>query len=227
MSSSARRDLEEALGKGVVLDPAQPTWQTGHLSVRRSAVLMLFSVNGMHMARSSQDDVDVAGLDILLTRRSLELRHHAGQIAFPGGGVEAFDDGVAAAALREAAEETGIDTDGVEVLGAFPEVFLPVSNNLVTPVVGWWDVPGAASADFVETTDVWQVPVAGLLDPLARGTGVLTRGGVTHRGPAFLFEDGESEHVVWGFTGGLLSGLFDRAGWTRPWDRSRLIQVSV
>lgn len=217
--TAARQDLRSVLDRGLTLDvrrrddggfPVAPP-------LRRSAVLMLFGP-----AESSGS----SELGVLLTRRADGLRHHAGQIAFPGGGLEPEDSGPEAAALREAAEETGIDAQGVEVLGSLPEITVPVSRNLVTPVLGWWHTPCELVADLRETAEAYWVPVADLLDPAARGSSVLEFGGTVHRAPAFLLPADRGGRIVWGFTGILLSALFDRAGWAVPWDRSRDIVVS-
>ena len=95
---------------------------------RRSAVLILFG-EGRN------------GPDVLLTERAATLRSHAGQVAFPGGALDAGDAGPVAAALREGREETGLDPAGVQVAGTLPDLFLMVSDYLVTPVVAWWRVP--------------------------------------------------------------------------------------
>lgn len=192
--------------------------------LRRSAVLILFGALDRIPAEGPAPTVPPE-LDVLLTRRAETMRHHAGQIAFPGGGAEPGDSGPAATALREAAEETGLDPTGVEVLGCLPEVHVPVSNNLVTPVVGWWQRPSRVVADDTESIEVFRVPVADLLDPRARGTSVLTREGTTFRGMAFELDAALGGHVVWGFTGTVLASIFDELGWTIPWDRLREIPV--
>ena len=73
------------------------------------------------------------------------MRSHPGQVSFPGGSIDADDASPAAAALREAEEETGLDPAGVEVLATLPELWLPPSNFAVTPVLGWWREPGPVS----------------------------------------------------------------------------------
>lgn len=228
---NAKHDLREVLRRGFTLDLRRngPDRPLADVPLRRSAVLILFSTPERHRGTPGEDAVP-ADLDVLLTRRSPRMRHHPGQIAFPGGGVDLIDAGPEQAALRETAEETGIDTDGVEVLGSLPDVHLIVSNNLVTPVIGWWGEPGETVADARETLEAHQVPVAELLDPASRGTSVVEAAGRSHRGPAFRFRadagDGEEEHLVWGFTGILLDAVFEHAGWTRDWDRSRLFPVA-
>lgn len=223
--SEAQDQLRALLQRGITLDiAAQGT--LGDTPVRRSSVLILFGSLDRTLADAPHSSSTVPPeLDVLLTMRASGMRYHAGQIAFPGGGAEPGDTDVAATALREANEETGLDTSGVEVLGTLPEVHIPVSNNLVTPVVGWWSLPSEIAADRVESVEVFRVPVAELLDPAARGTSVLDRGAMRFRGPAFRLGPRFGDQVVWGFTGILLATLFDELGWTAPWDASREFPV--
>ena len=78
------------------------------------------------------------GPDLLFTQRSDGLRLHAGQPAFPGGAIDAGDGGPVGAALREAAEEVGLDLAGVDVVGTLPEVFIERTGFRVVPVLAWW-----------------------------------------------------------------------------------------
>ena len=173
---------------------------------RRSAVLILFG-EGPH------------GPDVLYIERAATLRSHAGQPAFPGGAQDEEDDGPVAAALREAAEEVGLDPAGVEVIGSLPDLFLPPSGFVVTPVVAWWRDPhDVHPVDQAEVAAVARVPLAELADPANRLR-------VTHPsgflGPAF--EVGGM--LVWGFTAGLTDRLLALGGWERPWDTSRLREL--
>ena len=226
--ADALRDLRGLMRRGVGLD-FDPQGPLADRPMRRSAVLILFGALDSVPASGSAMPV-AAELDVLLTRRATGMRHHAGQIAFPGGGTDPEDADAAATALREAHEETGLDPAGIEVLGELPNIHLPVSNNLVTPVIGWWHDPSEVSADHTESVDVFRAPVAELLDPAARGTSVLTRATqagttITHRGAAFRLAPRLGEHIVWGFTGILLATLFDELGWSRPWDATREFAV--
>jgi len=171
-------------------------------NVRRSAVLALFG------------ETDPHGPDVLLIQRSAHLRSHAGQPAFPGGGVDPGDDGPVGAALREAVEETGLDPAGVDVLAVLPDLWVPPSANVVTPVLAWWREPSEVSpADVREVASVARVPIADLIDPANR---LQIRHPSGWIGPAFRVAD----MLVWGFTAGVLDRLLDLGGWTRPWDRS-------
>lgn len=185
-------------------------------SAHAASVLVLFGKLDSIPART--DELTVAGdLDVLLQRRAATLSSHPGQVSFPGGRREEQDADAVATALREAQEETGLDPAGVEVLATLSELPLAASNHRVTPVLGWWRSPSRVVAvDHAETVEVFRVPVAQLLDPSIRFTSTITRMGRTWKGPAFDV-DGT---IVWGFTAMVLDGLFDAAGWTRPWDRS-------
>jgi 8-oxo-dGTP pyrophosphatase MutT (NUDIX family) len=174
---------------------------------RESAVLMLFA---------GDEAGGLEAADVLLIERSHGLRSHAGQVAFPGGGIDPGDDGPVAAALREAAEETGLDPAGVAVVGTLPALFLPVSDYVVTPVLGWWRHPSPVSVvDEVEVASVHRVRLADLLDPRNR---FQTRHPSGFTGAAFDV----AGLYVWGFTAGLLDRMLRLAGWERPWDRTRV-----
>lgn len=168
---------------------------------RHSAVLLLFGPR------------PGGGQDVVLTERSHGMRSHPGQVSFPGGAVEAHDAGPAAAALREAHEEVGIDPSGVDVVAELTTVHLAVSRFVVTPVLGWWREPAPLGPlDSREVRRAVRMPLDHLLDPHVRFTVTHPSGYV---GPGFEVDG----LFVWGFTAGLLSAVLEMAGLERPWDR--------
>ncbi|GAA4166388.1 CoA pyrophosphatase [Gryllotalpicola daejeonensis] len=196
---------------------------------RAAAVLMLFGkLDDLPADRSAEASVVSRDLDVLLVERASTLRAHPGQIAFPGGRIDPGDASATDAALREAQEETGLDPTGVEVLGALGEVPLERSGHLVTPVLAWWQKPSPVRVvDEAESAAVFRLPVAELLDPANRGVTVIRREGHVWRGPAFLIRTEGGERTLWGFTAMLLDALFDRLGWTEPWDRTRELPLVI
>jgi len=156
------------------------------------------------------------GPDLLLLQRADTLRKHAGQPAFPGGGIDPDDGGPVGAALREAVEETGLDPSGVKVLAEMPELYVSHSGYRVTPVIAWWHEPSAVAAgDPEEVASVARVPIAELTDPANR---FRIRGPSGFVGPAFRVRN----MLVWGFTAGILHRVLQVGGWEQPWDESRI-----
>ena len=100
---------------------------------------------------------------VVFTQRTAHLADHAGQISFPGGRVEESDRTPEHTALREAEEEVGIPGDRVEILGRLPEYHTGTGYR-VTPIVGWAEPPLTYRPDPHEVADVFEVPLAFLLD---------------------------------------------------------------
>jgi 8-oxo-dGTP pyrophosphatase MutT (NUDIX family) len=196
------RELADVAGKMEINPLVQPPASGG----RASAVLVLFG--------GEPDDPD-----LLLIQRSAEMRLHAGQPAFPGGAIDAIDSGPVAAALREAAEEVGVDPDGVDVVGTLPELFIPRTGFRVVPVLAWWRRPCAvAPVDPAEVAAVERVTVSELADPATR---VTVRGPSGFLSPAFRVKG----MLIWGFTAVLVDRLLALGGWERPWDPAMVIDL--
>jgi 8-oxo-dGTP pyrophosphatase MutT (NUDIX family) len=196
------RELAEAAST-MEFDPrVQPPASGG----RASAVLILFAVGR-------------SGPDLLLIQRSQGLRLHAGQPAFPGGAIDAADDGPVAAALREAAEEVGVDPGGVDIVGTLPELFISRTGFRVVPVLAWWRRPSAvAPVDAAEVAAVERVSVSELADPAAR---LMVRGPGGFISPAFRVRG----MLIWGFTAVLVDRLLALGGWDRPWDTAKVMDL--
>ena len=129
-------------------DLAAPTtsWpDMGHL--RRAAVLVLLKDGP-------------SGPCVMLTERAADLTDYPGQLVFPGGAIDAGDDGPVSTALREAAEEVGLTADSVVVIGLLPLQVLPESGFLVVPVLAWTRGPATArSMNYAEVTTIHEVPL--------------------------------------------------------------------
>jgi 8-oxo-dGTP pyrophosphatase MutT (NUDIX family) len=189
------RDLAATAAVMEVPEVARPPASGG----RCSAVLVLFG-DGAH------------GPDLLYIQRSEGLRRHPGQPAFPGGKIEASDDGPITAALREAVEETGLDPAGVDVLTTLPEMFIARSEFRIVPVLGWWRTPSAVRpTDIGEVAAVERIGVAELADPANR---LMMRFPGGRSGPAFRI----GPMLIWGFTALLTDRLLALGGFERPWD---------
>ena len=142
------------------------------------------------------------GLTVLLTERARDLRHHAGQISFPGGRVEAGDAGPVATALRESQEEIGLEARHVEVLG-FLDDHVVMTGYRITPVVGLVRPDFVLRVDATEVAAVFEVPLRFVLDPAnhqlrARQLAV---------GLIEVYELPYGEHRIWGATAGMLTSL--------------------
>jgi 8-oxo-dGTP pyrophosphatase MutT (NUDIX family) len=162
--------------------------------------------------------------DLLLTVRASTLRHHAGQAAFPGGAADPGDDGPVFTALREAREETGIDTDRLQPLVVLDRMFIPPSGFHVVPVLAYSSDPGPVGVvDPSETAAVARVPVRAFVNPENRLMVYREDRGRRFAGPAFLL----NEMLVWGFTAQVISAILDVAGWSVEWNADDIRSLDV
>lgn len=159
------------------------------------------------------------GPDLVLIERATTMRSHAGQPAFPGGASDPGDEGAVGTALREAAEEVGLDPTSVRILARLPALWLPPSGFVVTPVLAWWHNPHPVTAvDPAEVATVTRVPLAELAEPANR---MRVRHPSGYVGPAFDVRG----MLVWGFTGALVDQVVALGGWERPWDPDRIADL--
>ncbi len=183
---------------------------------RQAAILILFGPG-----IDSSGPASAGSPDLLLVQRSDSLRRHAGQPAFPGGVIDAGDEGPVGAALREAAEEALVDPASVDVVGLLPDLYISRTGFQVSPVLGWWREPGpVAPGDPAEVASVARVPVTELADPAHRLTIGYPNGG---SGPAFR----AGPMLIWGFTAFVISVLLSMGGWERPWDVGRVVELAA
>lgn len=150
-----------------------------------------------------------AELTMLLTVRAETLRSHGGQISFPGGRRDEGDRSVADNALREAREEVGLDPGRVEVLGYLDD-YPTVTRYLVTPVVGLVDGEPAITMDAGEVADVFEVPLAFVLDP----ANYERKAFVQQRVQVPFFELNWDRYRIWGATAGMLWNLASKVART-------------
>jgi 8-oxo-dGTP pyrophosphatase MutT (NUDIX family) len=139
---------------------------------------------------------------VLLTRRTEHLRDHAGQISFPGGRVEIGDRSPVDTALREAREEIGLESRHVEIVGFLPE-YRTATGYRITPVVGFLTPPFATRPDPDEVAEIFEVPLAFLLDPANHRRYSRAYHGGTRHFFAMLY----GHHFIWGATAGIIVSL--------------------
>jgi len=143
------------------------------------------------------------GLSLVLTQRNADLTDHPGQISFPGGRAEDYDASPVETALREAQEEIGLDRTHVEVIGSLPDYYTGTGYR-VTPVVALVTPPFTLQADPGEVEEIFEVPLAFLMD------------GLHHQRLSVELPSGRRSfyampygtYYIWGATAGMLRNLF-------------------
>lgn len=138
-------------------------------------------------------------LSILLTKRTAHLKHHAGQVSFPGGRVSEEDSGRQFTALRETEEEIGLKLDESSLVGKLPEYDIRTGFR-VTPVVGWVDAPFHCSIDPNEVEFIFEVPLDLVLDLNSYEVSSDSSGSEKRYYYRLPYQDYE----IWGATAGML-----------------------
>jgi len=146
------------------------------------------------------------GPTVLLTRRTEHLHDHAGQISFPGGGIEHHDETAVAAALRETEEEVGLRAESVEVLGSLPR-YSTATGYVVTPVVGLVTPGFALEIDTFEVEEVFEPPLAFLMNPAHHERRLVDFDGMRRTFYAMPYEAGR-RYFIWGATAAMLRNLY-------------------
>jgi len=183
-------ELSSAGSSDFDLNPDLP--QSGDIELRAAAVLLPLIATPR-------------GIEVILTKRASHLKHHPGQIAFPGGKKDAEDPSLVATALREAQEEIALRPDAVDVLGKLP-AHRTVTNFEMTPIIGSIKGKIAISPSEGEVSEVFQVPLSHLATTSnyqvqsRRWRGVWRSYYAVPYGP----------YYIWGATARVLFGLADR-----------------
>lgn len=146
-------------------------------------------------------------LMLILTQRTAHLSTHSGQIAFPGGKLDATDADATAAALRETHEEIGLAPERVEVLGTLP-TYITGTAFIITPVVGLVQPGFTLEPNPFEVDDVFEVPLAYLMDPAHHRRHSFEWEGVVREWYSMPYQDGEQERFIWGATAGMLRNFY-------------------
>jgi len=144
------------------------------------------------------------GIMMLFTRRTDDMATHAGQVSFPGGHIDAIDNSPEDAALRETEEEVGLDRKHIEVIGRL-DTYKTRTGFSVIPVVGLVTPPFEISPDPSEVAEVFEVPLAFLMDPANHERHSREFKGATREFYAMPYNG----HFIWGATAGMVVNLYD------------------
>jgi len=142
---------------------------------------------------------------MLLTQRTADLPNHAGQIAFPGGKIDAQDETPVAAAVREAEEEIGLSRSLIEPIG-YLDLYLTFSGFRILPTVARVKPDYSLTLNRSEVADAFEVPLAFLMDPQNHALHSRDWKGIVRRYYAMPFDN----RYIWGVTAGILRNLYER-----------------
>jgi 8-oxo-dGTP pyrophosphatase MutT (NUDIX family) len=146
-------------------------------------------------------------MTMLFTRRASHLRHHGGQVSFPGGRMELEDANLLEAALRETEEEIGINRDQVEIIGQLGR-YRTISGFEVTPYIGIIEPPLRLKRDRNEVASIFEVPLSYLMDKKNHLVHYANRNGQPH---PIYFIHWQQQHI-WGATAAFVRNLSNHLG---------------
>ncbi|GAB3023490.1 CoA pyrophosphatase [Bowmanella dokdonensis] len=146
--------------------------------------------------------IDRSELTLLFTRRASHLKHHAGQVSFPGGRQEPYDEDLVQTALRETTEEIGVPGEQVEIVGQLPR-YRTISGYVVTPFIGLISPPLNLVPDRNEVASIFEVPLKYLMDKGNHLTHLAERNGRVH---PIYFIHWQEQHI-WGATAAFVRNL--------------------
>ena len=142
---------------------------------------------------------------VLLTKRTQALRTHSGQVALPGGRIDAEDGSARAAAVRECEEETGIAPHHIRPVGELP-IYLSGSGYRIHPVLAVIEGEPAMTPNPHEVEDLFEVPLSFLMDRLNHRLGSRVWQGRRR----YYYEMPYGEHYIWGVTAGIIRSAYER-----------------
>ena len=150
---------------------------------------------------------------LVYTVRRDHLSDHAGQISFPGGGMEPDDGSLLNTALREAEEEIDLSPDLVEVIGELEEMYIPPSNFRVSPFVGLLPPEAELVMAPDEVEAIFTVSLDELMSPETFRKVLWAREGRDYEVPVFAVKDPNARRNIWGATAAITASLLVRLGW--------------
>jgi 8-oxo-dGTP pyrophosphatase MutT (NUDIX family) len=142
---------------------------------------------------------------VLFTKRTHRVKHHKGQISFPGGVVDEEDEGMEATALREAFEEIGLPRDHVEILGTLDDAVTVSSAYLITPIIGEIPYPFSLSINEEEIEELLEIPLETLLEKDRWTREIYSNGGKEIPSDRFEYEG----RIIWGATARIMRQFLD------------------
>jgi 8-oxo-dGTP pyrophosphatase MutT (NUDIX family) len=144
------------------------------------------------------------GCHLLFTKRSDQVKHHKGEISFPGGVVDEEDLELINTALREAHEEIGLKQNDVQIIGILDDI-VTITEFIVTPIVGLFPYPYPFKVSEVEIAELIEVPLSSLLREESFSEKEIIRGGQKEVVYAYEYE----KHIIWGATARILKQFLD------------------